>query len=256
MRLYFLLHIFVLLLVEDAALAQVFESPHATPVPLLVTAGADRDVMLNGRTYLTGKIRSVRPITRIAWSKLTGPGEILFSAPTAVHTTAKFSAPGEYTIALTAWQGNLSYSSRVKATVVTPPPAKRLDVVYTRRYSIDSRLWNDRFRAIIVNWIPFCVQQIERTDLSTGQGGIDNFIEAAKALKGLPHERHKGYVFSNAWVYQTVEAMCEALMVDAQGDTAIIAAQAKMQETLDRWIPIILAAQEPEIGRASCRERV
>ena len=225
---------------------QVFESPHAVPVPPLVTAGADRDVMLNGQTYLTGKIRSVRPITRIAWSKMAGPGEILFSDPTAVHTTAKFSAPGEYTITLTVWQGNLSHFSRVKAKVVTPPPAKRLDVVYTKRYSIDSRLWNGRFKAIIVNWIPFCVQQIERSDLSTGQGGIDNFIEAAKALKGLPHGHHKGYVFSNAWVYQTVEAMCEALMVDPQGDTAIIAAQTKMQATLDRWIPIILSAQEPD----------
>jgi hypothetical protein len=28
---------------------QVFESPHAAPVPPLVTAGADRDVMLNGQ---------------------------------------------------------------------------------------------------------------------------------------------------------------------------------------------------------------
>jgi DUF1680 family protein len=225
---------------------QVFESPHAAPVPPVVAAGVDRTVMLNGRTYLTGKIRSIRPITHIAWSKIAGPGEVLFSDSTIATTTAKFSTPGDYTVTLTAWQGNLSHFSSVKVKVVTPPPAKRLDVVYTKRYSIDSRLWNDRFKAIITHWIPFCVDQIERSDLSTGQGGIDNFIEAAKALKGLPHGRHKGYVFSNAWVYQTVEAMSEALMVDPQGDTAIIAAQNKMKATLDRWIPIILAAQEPD----------
>ncbi|HLI94441.1 MAG TPA: beta-L-arabinofuranosidase domain-containing protein, partial [Puia sp.] len=41
-------------------------------------------------------------------------------------------------------------------------------------------------------------------------------------------------------------AMSEALMVDPRGDTAIIHAQDKMKTTLERWIPIILAAQEPD----------
>ena len=86
----------------------------------------------------------------------------------------------------------------------------------------------------------------ERTDLKIGEGGIDNFIEAAKALRGEPHGKHKGYVFSNAWVHQTVEAMCIALMVDPQGDQEILAAQAGMRATLEKWIPKILAAQEPD----------
>ena len=58
-----------------------------------------------------------------------------------------------------------------------------------------------------------------------GDGGIDNFIEAGKANRGEPHGKHKGYVFSNAWVHQTVESMCIALMVDPQGDPDIIKAQ-------------------------------
>ena len=58
--------------------------------------------------------------------------------------------------------------------------------------------------------------------------------------------QHKGYVFSNAWVHQTVEAMSLALMVDPQGDQEIIAAQAKMRATLEDWIPKILAAQHPD----------
>ena len=62
-----------------------------------------------------------------------------------------------------------------------------------------------------------------------GDGGIDNFIEAGKANRGEPHGRHKGYVFSNAWVHQTVESMCIALMVDPQGDAEIIKAQELMQ---------------------------
>jgi hypothetical protein len=88
----------------------------------------------------------------------------------------------------------------------------------------------------------------ERTDIPAmrGDGGIDNFIEAGKANRGEPHGKHKGYVFSNAWVHQTVESMCIALMVDAQGDRDIEQAQELMRSTLDRWIPIILAAQMPD----------
>jgi DUF1680 family protein len=129
-----------------------------------------------------------------------------------------------------------------------PPPAARLDVVYTKNYTIDSPLWNDRAKALIVNWIPHCIDQINSTNIprNQGDGGIDNFVEAAKALRGEPHAAHKGYVFANAWVHQTVEAMCIALMVDPKGDPEIISAQEKMKATLDDWIPKILAAQEPD----------
>jgi len=71
---------------------------------------------------------------------------------------------------------------------------ERLDVVYTKHYTIDSPLWNARAKAIIVNWIPHCVDYINRTNLTQGQGGLDNFVEAAKALRGEPHARQKGYV--------------------------------------------------------------
>jgi hypothetical protein len=62
-----------------------------------------------------------------------------------------------------------------------------LTPVLTKNFKIYSRLWNVRAKALIVNWIPHCIDQINRTDLQEGQGGIDNFIEAAKALAGLPH---------------------------------------------------------------------
>ncbi|HTR29860.1 MAG TPA: beta-L-arabinofuranosidase domain-containing protein [Puia sp.] len=225
---------------------KVLEAPGGGPVPPVVAAGADRDVMLNGKTYLSGRVRSILPIDSSRWSKVSGPGAVTFDAADSLKTTATFSAPGNYSLQLKASQGDLNSVSTVMVKVVTPPPAKRLDVVYTTRYQIDNPLWTARFKALIVHWIPFCIDQIERSDLTTGQGGIDNFIEAAKALKGLPHGPHKGYVFSNAWVYQTVESMCEALMVDPQGDTAIIHAQAKMKATLERWIPIILSAQEAD----------
>src|SRR5260221_6720081 len=225
---------------------KVDESEHSPSIAAIVAAGDDRDVMQDGKTYLSPDIRSVHPITRTAWTKAAGPGDVVFSDAAAKEGTATFFAARTYTLLFTAWQGNLQSPSPLTVKVVTRPPAKRLDVVYTKHYTIDSKLWNDRARSIIVNWIPYCITQCERTDLSTGEGGLDNFIEAAKALKGEPHGKHKGYVFSNAWIHQTVEAMCEALMVDPKGDAEIISAQDKMKATLERWIPIVLAAQEPD----------
>ena len=163
-------------------------------------------------------------------------------------TTAKFSAPGDYVLTLAA-SGSEDRSHCIAVHVEAEPPKDRLDVVYTRKYSIDSPFWNQRAKTLIVNWIPHCIRMCERTDIPAmrGDGGIDNFIEAGKANRGEPHGKHKGYVFSNAWVHQTVESMCIALMVDPQGDAEIIEqAQELMRATLERWIPIILAAQMPD----------
>jgi len=218
-------------------------SPNTKP---LVNAGIDRDVIISGKTYLDATVKSVTPITKIEWQKVSGPGNVQFSDPASLKATANFSAVGNYVLALNATESAQTKSSTISVKVHQPPPANRLDVVYTKKYKIDNKLWNDRAKALIVNWIPYCIAQNERTDLTSGQGGIDNFIEAAKAIKGESFQRHKGYVFSNAWVHQTVESICIALMVDAQGDKEIIAAQEKMKVALERWIPIILAAQESD----------
>ena len=127
---------------------------------------------------------------------------------------------------------------------MTPPPAKNLHPVDTKPYQINSRLWNDRAKALIVNWIPHCIAKI--SDPNVKEGGINNFLDAANKLAGEPHGRHRGYVFSNAWVYNTIESICVALMVDPQGDQEILQAQQAMKATLEDWIPTILAAQEPD----------
>jgi uncharacterized protein len=183
---------------------------------------------------------------RYTWNKQSGPGIVQFADPTALVTTANFSVPGNYTLILTVQSEETSASSTFNVMVETPPPEKQLDAVYTKHFKINSPLWSARAKALIVNWIPHCIDQINRTDLKQGQGGIDNFIEAAKALRGEPHGAHKGYVFSNAWVHQTVEAMSIALMVDPQGDVEMQKAHEIMRATLDDWIPKILAAQHPD----------
>jgi uncharacterized protein len=181
-----------------------------------------------------------------AWSRESGPGTVKFEAPNALATTATFSTPGSYVLKLTARSGDATASSTLRVLAATPPPEKPLDAVHTKNYKIHSPLWSARAKALMVQWIPHCIDQINRTDLTDGSGGIDNFVEAAKALRGEPHGAHKGYVFSNAWVHQTIEAMSLALMIDPKGDPEIIQAHKKMQATLEDWIPKILAAQHPD----------
>lgn len=227
---------------------RVYNSGDVPAFPPTVEAGTDRTVILGGRTYLSGKTDWLRANgnNQTLWTVASGPGKVAFANARASETTATFSAPGDYVLKLTATANNQSASSTLNVHAEPAPPKNRLDVVYTKKYSIDSPLWNARARALIANWIPHCIEYCERTDLTEGQGGIDNFVEAAKALRGEPHARHRGFVFSNAWVHQTVEAMCIALMVDPKGDPEVISAQAKMKATLENWIPTILAAQEPD----------
>jgi DUF1680 family protein len=225
---------------------------NAGPVPSLspaIDAGVDRSVILGAQTYLAGKVTWLEDSGRNSshWLKISGPGNVVFEKAKSPVGTATFSAPGEYILALEA-SGSSGDSHSIAVHVEAPPPKNRLDVVYTRKYSIDSQFWNPRAKALIMNWIPHCIRMCERTDIPVmrGDGGIDNFIEAGKANRGEAHGKHKGYVFSNAWVHQTVESMCIALMVDAQGDQDILQAQDLMRSTLERWIPIILAAQMPD----------
>jgi len=228
---------------------KVYDSGKSPAFPPTVEAGIDRMVMVGGNTYLNGTVKMLKEqdtSPAVTWSKASGPGTVTFENANSPETTAKFSAAGDYVLKLTAGEGALSNSSTLNVTVTTPPPAKRLDVVYTKPYKIENPLWNSRAKALIVGWIPHCIDMINTPDLRQGSGGIDNFIDAAKALRGEPHKFHRGYVFSNAWVHQTVESMCIALMVDPQGDPDIIKAHEKFKATLEDWIPKILAAQEPD----------
>lgn len=225
---------------------EVIQAPGSPDIAPVVTAGQDRMVMKDGKTYLSGSVKSVTPVDRFRWTKISGPGKVSFSDPASLKGTAAFSDTGEYILALTAKEGKLKSDSKLRVKVVLPPAEERLNVVYTKPYKINNPLWNTRAKSLITSWIPHCIEMINRSDLEIGQGGIDNFVEAAKALRGEAHGEHKGYVFSNAWVYQTIESICIALMVDPQGDQEILAVHPLFKKTLDEWIPIVLSAQEPD----------
>jgi DUF1680 family protein len=128
----------------------------------------------------------------------------------------------------------------------TPPPASG-DLIRVEPLpgtKINSTFWNARIKNIITTWIPYCYNQLSNTSLA--EGGIDNFVQAGRKLTGQSYKAHVGYWFSNAYVHNTVEAMCYAIMIDPQGDSAIISAQNAMKTKLEDWIPKILSAAESD----------
>jgi len=235
----------------------------------LVNAGIDRVAVLPGKTYLRGWVGQGRapsqtrphngvkgPETqaadlekeqiRVRWTKLEGPGAVQFANASALETSASFAVPGDYKLQLEAESPSGKSASVVRVKVEAAPPPVALQEAQVAAFEITGGFWKPRLRNLIVNWIPHCVRQIHRTDLEIGLGGIDNFIEAGKKLRGEPHGFHKGYVFSNAWVYQTIESMSLALGYRFAGDPEVEAAHQLFRKTLEEWIPIILAAQEPD----------
>jgi DUF1680 family protein len=226
---------------------RVYDSGKSPDFPPVVKAGVDRVVVLPGKTYLSGAARSTTKAgTRVVttWSRESGPGEVTFGDATAPVTAASFTAPGEYVLRLTVKAGRLSASDTLRVRAEPPPPATHLHSVETTNYKVSGPFWAPRLKAVIVHWIPHCISKI--SDPKVREGGIENLVQAGSKLAGRPAGRHVGYPFSNAWIYNTVEAMCLALRVDPQGDADILKAQVAMRAKLEEWIPIILAAQEPD----------
>lgn len=227
---------------------KVYDTGQSPPFAPQVTAGVDRSVVRNGCTYLEAQIKTLNkpdsPPPSCRWSKLSGPGWVTFADFEDLQTTAVFSETGTYVLQCRAETEGLSQTDTLQVRVIAGPPEQHLRPIDTTVYTIDSPLWSQRAKAIIVNWIPHCINKINDPNLP--QGGINNLIDAARKLQGKPAGKHRGYVFSNAWIYNTIESICIALMVNPQGDGEIGEAQKFMRATLDDWIPKVLAAQEPD----------
>src|SRR4029079_18935781 len=98
---------------------KVYDSGKSPVFPPVVHAGKDRDVVLGGKTYLSGVANSLQGGDfKTEWSKQSGPGKVTFENASATGTTAMFSKPGDYVLKLAALSGKASSSStlRVKVT--------------------------------------------------------------------------------------------------------------------------------------------
>lgn len=226
---------------------RVMDSGNSPNFPPRVVAGADRVVMQNGRTFLEGIVRDDGKVTAqptVRWEKASGPGSVKFERADAAVSEARFSKPGEYVLKLTANDGAAWGKDTLRVKVEAPPPVTALEWLPPQRWEVTSPFWKPRLKAVVLNWLPHCVAKIE--DPATREGGLENFVQAANKLAGKPGARHIGAVFANAWVYNTLESICLALMVDPGDDAELRAGQERLRQTMEKWIPIILSAQEPD----------
>ncbi|MCE7981969.1 MAG: hypothetical protein DYG89_12305 [Caldilinea sp. CFX5] len=109
--------------------------------PPTVNAGADQIIVATGSATLSGSAtddgQPNPPATlTVTWSKVSGPGTVTFANPNAANTTATFSAPGVYVLALSANDGDVAADDFIEIVVNEAPkvavgPAKTVDVNQT-----------------------------------------------------------------------------------------------------------------------------
>ncbi len=102
--------------------------------------------------------------------------------------------------------------------------------------------WKQQTNRLTEKWLPHCIRQME-----AGGAGQEllNLVHTAEVLRGEPHGEYTGAPWSDAYVYNTMEAICLALAVDPDGDAELAQAQADLRAKMEEWIPIIVAAQLP-----------
>jgi DUF1680 family protein len=230
---------------------KVYDTGKSPNFPPRVDAGPDRAVVVGGHTRLLGVVKDdgkLLPAPKTLWSKEAGPGTVSFDDPQALDTTARFDAAGQYVLMLTADDGELKGAASLKVDVFAAPQKIGdkfgLESLEPIPYKVNSPLWSDRLKQVIIHWIPHCYKVDSDPKLECG--GIENFVRAGDKLAGRPYGRHIGAVFANTWTYNIIESMSLAQLLDPQGDAEILAAQKAMRDKLEDWIPKILSAQEPD----------
>ncbi len=88
----------------------------------VVSAGPDQAIAGTLTANLDGTVTDdglpANPgVTSVTWSKVSGPGDVVFGNPNAVNTTATFSAVGVYVLRLFATDGELGASDDVTIAV-------------------------------------------------------------------------------------------------------------------------------------------
>ncbi|MBQ9431600.1 MAG: glycoside hydrolase family 127 protein [Kiritimatiellae bacterium] len=103
--------------------------------------------------------------------------------------------------------------------------------------------WRERYRLLTVKWLPHCVREMEQG--GRGQEML-NLVATGEINAGkTPSVKFTGCPWSDAYPYNTVEAICLALEIDPGEDAQWREAQKSLRAKVDEWIPIFLAAQEP-----------
>ncbi len=121
--------------------------------------------------------------------------------------------------------------------------AETLEPVHFQRIKLGG-FWKEQVKLLAGKWIPHCARQME----AGGRGEeLLNLVATGEVLAGKPPSvAFKGCPWSDAYIYNTVEAACLALEVDPVGDADLTRAQDFLRAKIEEWIPIILAAQDKD----------
>lgn len=111
-------------LTVDTAVTVTLQPGGVTNSPPTVSAGPDSTITLPESASLRGAVTDdgrPDPPGRLTtkWSKVSGPGNVDFADPSAVLTTATFSAEGTYILRLEVNDGELDASDTLVVTAVT-----------------------------------------------------------------------------------------------------------------------------------------
>ncbi len=82
-----------------------------------VDAGTGQNITLPDSATLDGTLQGMTSAATTTWSKVSGPGTVIFANANAVDTTATFSVAGSYVLRLTATDGELTLSDDVTINV-------------------------------------------------------------------------------------------------------------------------------------------
>ncbi|MGC6426585.1 MAG: malectin domain-containing carbohydrate-binding protein [Akkermansiaceae bacterium] len=87
---------------------------------IVVDAGQDRLISLNGRVGLEPNISGGGEELAFSWTKVSGPGEVTFSSANEAETTASFDRAGTYLLKIEASDGIAIESDQIVISVVEP----------------------------------------------------------------------------------------------------------------------------------------
>lgn len=134
----------------------------------------------------------------------------------------------------------------LSAHAQTPEPAN-WERIETRRYTLHEGFWKPRLRHLVTRHVPFIMDMVEHNrSQCPKKNAFARFQAAAERKAGRQAENPCRHNWSDAVVLNTFESMCWALAVDPQDDPEMASAQNKIREGIERWIPVLLGAQEPD----------
>jgi len=146
---------------------------------------------------------------------------------------SRFVAGAAFVVFLAAAPGGFARQAGSSGPTVTPRSDYPVQPVPFTDVHLDDLFWAPRIETNRTETIPFAFKQCELS------GRVDNFIRAAKVLRGEPLENTKppGYPFDDTDLYKVIEGASYALSV--QPDP-------KLDAYVDSLIEKVAAAQEKD----------